>query len=146
MNNSLLAILLKNFRWLFFRLRLNNPFIVQGVFLFVFALFNLQDTAHYPLSRLACSVYHALRSLSRTFFALFQIPLHPLYCRSRPSRNSLHILPLAPAFVKLFLWIISDFFHLLGGAWDRAVFPSSIASSEAPYWRETASDSPRPGT
>ena len=31
MNNLLLAILLKNFRWLFFRLRLNNPLIVQGV-------------------------------------------------------------------------------------------------------------------
>ena len=32
LNNLLLAKLLKNFRWLFFRLRLNNPFIVQGVF------------------------------------------------------------------------------------------------------------------
>ena len=37
--------LLKNFRWLIFRLRLNNPLIVQGVFSFVYSLFSLQGTA-----------------------------------------------------------------------------------------------------
>ena len=68
LNNLLLAILLKNFRWLLFvsHENLNNPLIVQGVH-FVFALFNLQGTrcgphgepfigqlAHYSISKTVC--------------------------------------------------------------------------------------------
>ena len=46
LNNLLIALLLKNFRWLLIRFLeiLNNPLIVQGVH-FVVALFNLQGTA-----------------------------------------------------------------------------------------------------
>ncbi|MGM9669151.1 MAG: hypothetical protein ACI3VZ_05300, partial [Faecousia sp.] len=41
--------ILKNFRWLFFRLRLNNPFILSKVFLgSFFTLFNLQGTVCRP--------------------------------------------------------------------------------------------------
>ena len=45
--------------------------IVQGV-LFVFALFNLQDTVFAAAVRLACSLYHSLFRLSSTFFKVFQ--------------------------------------------------------------------------
>ena len=82
-----------------FSLTLKQSIIVQGV-IFVFALFNLQDTACSPHSRLACSVYHALCTLSRTFFVLFHFPLHAIYFRCRLSRNSLHILPRRFPFVK----------------------------------------------
>ena len=44
LNNLLLAFITQEFRWLFFRLRLNNPFNCPRCFLFVFALFNLQGT------------------------------------------------------------------------------------------------------
>ena len=70
LNNLLLAKLLKNFRWLFFRLRLNNPFIVQGVFIIVCVI---QFTRYSVLTALAVSLLSISRALYfvKNFFRPF---------------------------------------------------------------------------
>ena len=97
LKNSLSANLLKNFRWLIFRFRLNNPFyFVQGA-LFVFALFNLQGTVSLSLSGLACLFYHKLFGLSSPFFKFFDfLPqvsmLSALSCFRLPTFSLVQVL------------------------------------------------------
>ena len=120
LKNSLSANLLKNFRWLIFRFRLNNPFyFVQGA-LFVFALFNLQGTVSLSLSGLACLFYHKLFGLSSPFFKFFDfLPqvsmLSALSCfqsstfhlfRSRAPKR-LHIIHPRPRFVNPLFHVFS---------------------------------------
>ena len=74
LNNLLLAILLKNFRWLKFDFNrnLNNSSIVQGVHSSFsrYSIYKVQCSV--PLSRSACLYYHIKFHLSRTFFKFFQ--------------------------------------------------------------------------
>ena len=73
MNNSLLAILLKNFRWLKIRLFhrfLNNSSIVQGVLV---CLCVIQFTRYTRSRQRTLPLYIRSFHLSRTFFILFQI-------------------------------------------------------------------------
>ena len=102
LKNSLSANLLKNFRWLIFRFRLNNPFYFVQRALFVFALFNLQGTDFVPRQGAVNSVILARRlSFVKNFFqVLSNFFQHPLFSRLSPKRFD--ILPSPGPFVKRF--------------------------------------------
>ena len=112
LNNLLLAILLKNFRWLFFLLRLNNPLIVQGVLV---CLYVIQFTRYRVVQAFAVNSFSLSwkPQLVKSFFHLFSgffgfpAPSGPLRGR---SSESLHILPPPTPFVKHFLQFSSFFF------------------------------------
>ena len=139
MNNLLLAILLKNFRWLFFRLRLNNPFIVQGVKNRLCVIQFTRCSFCFSLSRLACLFYHAQSHLSRTFFKFFHFPLRIFALASAPRRKLAYTIISCCVCQGFFHFFISDFSYPLFEVSDPCFSDSSIFSLTNPSHQDMAS-------
>ena len=109
LNNLLLAILLKNFRWLKIRLHdiLNNSSIVQGV---IVCLYVIQFTRYRRRrsrgqllhSIILISICQVLFSSSSKFLRVFRLPV---------ARSDPFILAQPFSFVKNFFQVFSNFFR-----------------------------------
>ena len=109
MNNLLLAIHYSRifvgcFVFVLIHELLNKSINLSKVFKFVFTLFNLQGTVHFPLSRSAFAFYHTQDGLSRTFSSFFKVFSEVFSFRRCLAGNS-DILPPPSPFVKHFFHI-----------------------------------------
>ena len=118
LNNLLLAILLKNFRWLNFDFKsILNNLKLSKVFLVRLSRYSIYKAQCRSVAFISCPprtfiCQHILIRLSRTFFKFFE-KLFKLRLSSRQRRSSdnFYILADVPEFVKHFFQVSQNFFR-----------------------------------
>ena len=110
MNKFVLANILKNFRWLKFDYSKLKQFIncprCYSLSL-RYSIYKVQT--RFPLSRLACLLYHSSVTLSRTFFKFFHFS-SLFFLSTATLADSLHMIPPPPPFVNTLFLLFSTFF------------------------------------